>query len=114
MAGQLNKVLIIGNVCSPPIQDITKQDKTPFAMVQIANHIDTGGSDKPPHVNFLQCIAWGKLVDVIMAKVYTGDEILIEGRVNYTSWEKDGERRQKVQITIEHFTILKSKKSENK
>jgi len=105
--GQLNKVIITGNLTNDPIMDQTTQEKKDFCLIQIANH--TESQENSGFVNFIQCIGWGGVAQALMDKARKGDEIFIEGRINQTQWKKDGETRSKIQIYIQQFQIIRRK-----
>lgn len=105
---QTNTVILVGNLTIPPILDYTKQEKKPFALFTLANHLrsKTGECER---VNFVPCIAWGALAGPVASKIMVGDTILVEGRINTSSWERDGVQRTKTQIFVERFEILRKK-----
>ncbi len=84
MASDINKVILIGRLTRDP-----ELRHTP---------------------SFFNCVAWGKLGETISQWVKKGHRIGIEGRLMQRTWEdKDGNRRQAVEIVIENMQFLQPK-----
>lgn len=67
--------------------------------------------DKP---NFFDVTVWGKSGENAAKYLSKGRLILVEGRLDWQSWEKDGQNRQRVEIIAEKVTYLPSGKSDGK
>lgn len=52
--------------------------------------------------------AWGKQGEVISKYVKKGQRLLLEGRVEYQEYEKDGVKRQSTNIVLESFHFIES------
>ena len=58
---------------------------------------------------FIDCRAYGKQAETIAQYMTKGKPILIEGRLQFDTWEgKDGVKRSKHRISIERFQFVGS------
>ena len=69
------------------------------------NHIyKTKEGEKKETAQFHNCVAFGKTADVIAQWVKKGQEIMVEGRIEYRSWDKkEGGKGYITEIMIETF-----------
>lgn len=56
--------------------------------------------------SFFDVKAWGKQGEVIAKHFRRGKEILVIGRVEQETWEKDGQRRSKHIVVCERFQFV--------
>ena len=65
-------------------------------------------------VCFTDCTMFGKRAEVINKYLHKGDQLFVEGRLKFDSWQdKDGKRRSKLRVLIENFEFLGGGKSSN-
>ena len=58
-------------------------------------------------VSFIDCLAWGKLGEMIAQYAKKGSGVLVSGRLNQRSWEdKNGNKRSSVEIVAEDFNFV--------
>ena len=60
---------------------------------------------------FIDCTTWGKIGELIHQYSRKGDPIMIEGWLEFHSWEdkSSGQRRSKHSMTVENFQFLGGK-----
>ncbi len=109
----MNKVIIIGRLTKDPELRNTASG-TAMCTFSIANnrsYVKEG--EKIEQGSFFNCIAWGKLGEVVVEYCKKGERIGIEGRLQQRSWEQDdGAKRSVVEIVVEGFQFLSDKKKE--
>jgi single-strand DNA-binding protein len=64
---------------------------------------------KREEVCFVDCKAFGKSGETLNKYTHKGDSILIEGRLSFDTWEKDGQKRSKHYIIVDNFQFLSGK-----
>lgn len=64
----------------------------------------TGEWENAPQ--FVDCVVWGNRADAIAQYVTKGTKVAIEGKLRYSSWEKDGERRSKLEVVVDEIEFL--------
>ena len=103
----VNKVMLIGNLTRDP-QLSYLPSQTPvveFGMAVNDRRRQQDGSyaDK---VNFIDLTMFGKRAEVLQKYVKKGDPLFIEGKLDYQSWEKDGQKRSKLKVVVMNFEFL--------
>lgn len=59
--------------------------------------------DRP---NFVDCVMFGKRAEALSNLLEKGSKVAIEGRLRYSSWEKDGQRRSKLEVVAEEVELM--------
>jgi single-strand DNA-binding protein len=98
-----NRVIIAGNLTRDPELRFT-QGGIPVCDFGIAvNRVRS----KNEEVDFFDVSAWRELGETIANYKKKGDPILVEGRLQYRTWEaQDGSKRSKVDITADNVQFL--------
>lgn len=111
MSSDLNKAILVGRLIRDCELKYT-QSGTSVASFSIANNKSyTQNGEKKEQVSFFNCVAWGKLGEIMTEHCKKGMRIGIEGRLQQRSWDdKDGNKRSTVEIVVETFQFLDSKK----
>ena len=107
MANDLNRVMLVGRLVNDPELRYIPSG-TSVANFSIANnksYVKEG--EKSDQVSYFECIAWGKLGEIIAQYCKKGKLIGIDGRLQQRSWDdKEGNKRYKVEIVVENFQFL--------
>ena len=56
--------------------------------------------------NFIDCTMFGKRAEAVKRFLSKGAKVAIEGKLRYSSWEKDGQRRSKVEVIVDEIEFL--------
>jgi single-strand DNA-binding protein len=56
--------------------------------------------------DFINCIAWGPLGERVAQYLTKGRPCLVNGRLQSSSWEQDGQKRSKVEVVAQDVTFL--------
>ena len=105
----MNKVILHGRVASDPVERPYGEGKS-FTTFSFAVKRNYKKNDKY-ETDFFYCIYSGAFTKVLIGK---GQELLLEGRVEYNNWEKNGEKRRDVQIVVDNFDLCGPKPTETK
>ena len=57
------------------------------------------------HPNFVDCTMFGKRAEAIARFLNKGVKVCVEGRLHYSSWERDGQKRSKVEVIAEEVMM---------
>jgi single-strand DNA-binding protein len=109
-----NRVIIGGRLTRDPELKQVGAKGTSVANLGLAvNRVRGTGSERQEEVCFVDATAWGKQAEVITKYLSKGDQILIEGRLSYESWDaQDGTKRSKLKVTVEKFEFVGGGKKE--
>lgn len=100
----LNKVQLIGRITRDPELRALPNGTSVVRLGLATNHVYKKDGEKKETTQFHTCVAYGKLADTINQYVTKGQEIYIEGRLEYRQWEtKEGEKRNSTEIMVDGF-----------
>ncbi len=113
MAGDINKVILIGRlVRDPELRHIPSG--TPVTDFTIAsNRIFSIGGEKKEEVSFIKCTVWSKAAEIIAQYCKKGQRIGVEGRLKQHSWDdqQTGQKRSSIEVVVDNFQFLSPKGS---
>lgn len=111
----MNKVILCGRICADlePVRQAgqSKVQSFRFAVGKSKKNPQTGQWEADPNTLFIDCDAWinaeGKGAGAIVRDFAgKGKELLIEGRLQFEQWEKDGQKRSKHNLVVEQVQLL--------
>ena len=110
MAGDLNRVILIGRLTRDPELRYTPSG-TAVASFSVANNRTYAVSgEKKEQVSYFDCIAWSKLGEIITEYCKKGQRIAIEGRLQQRRWEdQENNKKSKIELVVENFQFLTGK-----
>lgn len=59
--------------------------------------------------NFADATLFGARAEAIANYLHKGSRIAIEGKLRYSSWERDGQKRSKLEIMVDELVMLDKK-----
>lgn len=104
------KVIIVGRLTADP-ETKTLPSGDPVTDVRLAINRqwkDAKTSEKREEVCFLDAVCYGKRAPALAEYFHKGSRILVEGRLKYEEWEKDGQKRSKHRLVIESWSFIDS------
>ena len=98
-----NRVILAGNMTRDPELRFTN-DGIPVCSFGLAVNRRRSKSEE---VDFFDVSAWRELGETIANYKKKGDPILVEGRLQYRTWEaQDGSKRSKVDVVADNVQFL--------
>jgi len=79
-----------------------------FSVVYNSKYKDQSGQ-YVEKASFFDVTAFGKTAENLQKFFHKGSRILIDGELDYQSWEKDGQKRSKVGIKLHSFDFIDRK-----
>ena len=58
------------------------------------------------HANFVDCVLFGRRAEALAPKLRKGQKVAIEGKLRYSSWERDGQRRSKLEVMVDEVELM--------
>jgi single-strand DNA-binding protein len=111
----LNKVMIIGRLGKDPEVRYT-QDGAAVANFSIATSEswkDKESGQKMEKTEWHNIVVWKRLAEICGEFLKKGKEVYIEGKLQTSSWEKDGVKRYKTEIHATYMQMLGSRDDSN-
>ncbi len=105
-----SKAIITGNITRDPELRTTTSGSNvcSFSVAVNRTYKGTDGENKED-VSYIDCVAWGKLGEVISNYAKKGSSVLVSGRLSQRSFEgKDGTKRSRTEIVAEDFNFIGS------
>ena len=99
----MNSVNLVARLTRDPESKTTTSDRSVCSMRVAIDRPRSDGAD------FVDVTAFGKLADVCMEYLEKGRQIAVEGRLHYSEWDKDGERRSRHEVIAQQITFLSGK-----
>ena len=115
MAKGVNKVILMGNL-TRDVEVRTTASGQSVANFSLAVSRSWRGQDgqQQDQTSFINCVAWGKVGDIIAQYVHKGSPLLVSGRLDQRSYQdKDGNKRSAVEVVVEDFNFVGSGRSDN-
>ena len=102
-----NKVILVGNLTRDPELRHTASGAAVASFGLAINRRWTGKDGQSrDETLFVDVDAWQRQAEVIAEHVHKGDGILVEGRLKLDEWEKDGQKRSQLKVTLERFEFM--------
>lgn len=104
----INRVCISGNLTRDPGLRVTAGGTHVLSLSVAVNdrrrNPATGEWEDYP--NFVDCAMFGTRAEAVGRYLAKGSKVAIEGRLRYTSWERDGERRGKLEVVVDEIELM--------
>ncbi len=110
MANDLNQCNFIGRLGRDPEVRYTP-DGAAVANFSIAvgeSWKDKASGEKQEKTEWVKCVAWRKLGEIIGEYLSKGSQVFISGKLQTRSWEKDGVTKYTSEIIVNQMQMLGS------
>ena len=110
----INQCILLGNITRSPELKYT-QTGTAILRFSIATNrqwTDKESGEKKEAVDYHNLVFWGKLAELVSQFTDKGSRILVQGRLQTRSWEKDGVKKYMTEIIGSDFVTFDKKSSE--
>jgi single-strand DNA-binding protein len=103
-----NRVILLGNIT----RDIeVKYLQSGMAVTELGLAVNDRRKDQQSgqwveDTTFVDITLWGRNAEVAGEYLSKGSPVLIEGRLKYDQWEKDGQKRSKLRVVGEKLQLL--------
>ena len=104
----MNKVFLQGRLTKDPdVRYAQNENSTCVARYNLA--VDRRGKEK--EADFINCVAFGKSGEFAEKYLKKGTKILVSGRIQTGSYEKDGKKVYTTDVVVEEHYFCESKSS---
>ena len=107
----MNKVILMGRLTrDPDIRYTTGAE--PMAIGRFTLAVDRRFSkDGEQSADFISCVAFGKRAEFLEKYCHKGTKLVVEGRIQTGSYEKDGQKVYTTDVVAENLEFAESKAS---
>jgi single-strand DNA-binding protein len=107
----MNKVILMGRLTKDPeTRQAGETTVTRFSIAVDRRYKQDGGQA----ADFPSCVAFGKTADFISKYFHKGMKILLEGRIQTGSYDKDGVKHYTTDVVADSVEFAESKKADDK
>lgn len=104
----INKVVITGNLTRTPELRATASGTSVLSFGVAVNdrrkNSKTGEWEDYP--NFIDCTMFGTRAESVSKYIDKGSKVAIEGKLHWSQWEKDGQKRSKVDVIVDNIEFM--------
>lgn len=105
MANNINRVLLTGNLTKDP--ELHDFSGTKVCRMRVAVNGRVKKSDEwVDKANYFDVVAFGSQGENCAKYLSKGRPLAVDGRLDWNEWEKDGEKRQGVQVIADSVQFL--------
>ena len=109
MANDINTTTIVGRLTRDPEMRSTNSGSA-VASLSIATNRqwkDSQSGETREEVSFIDCVAFGRLAEILGQYAAKGKQLAIQGRLKQDRWEdSEGSKRSRVQIVCDQVQLL--------
>ena len=109
----INKVIITGNLTRDP-----ELRATPSGTAVLSFSIAVNDRRKNPssgeweeYPNYIDCNMFGTRAEGLSKYLFKGSKVGVDGKLRWSSWEKDGQKRSKVDVVVDNIELLSPRNS---
>ncbi len=107
MGKSINQVILMGNLTRDPELRTTPNGQSVCSFSIAVNRSWQGQDGQTQEaVDFFDVTAWAKLGELVNQYLSKGRKCLVMGRLSQRSWEKDGQKHNKVEVVATDVTFL--------
>lgn len=107
MARSFNQVTLMGNLTRDPELRSTPSGQSVCSFSLALNRSYKGADGTwQEATDYVDVVAWGPLGERVAQYLTKGRPALVSGRLQSSTWEKDGQKRSKVEVIAQDVTFL--------
>ena len=101
----INVVAVSGNLVSDCTK--SKAGETPIVnfVVAVDERRKGKGGEWENYPNYIECALFGARAKALANALAKGVKVYVQGKLHQSRWEKDGQKRSKVSITVDEIVI---------
>lgn len=107
----INRVVLSGNLTRDPE---VRSTGSGTEVMEFGIAVNEGRKNKVTgewdnYANFVDCSMFGQRVIKLSGMMHKGDKVCVEGRIRYSTWEKDGVKRSKLSVIVDEVEFMQKK-----
>ena len=107
----INRVIISGNLTRDPEMRATQggTQVMSFGIAVNDRRRNPQSGEWEDYPNFVDCTMFGARAEALSRYLSKGSKVALEGRLRYSSWERDGQRRSKLEVIVDDVELMSSR-----
>lgn len=108
----INRVVITGNLTRDPELRTTATGMPVLGFgVAVNDRIKNSQGQWEDYPNFIDCTMFGKRAESLSCYLHKGTKVTVEGKLHYSQWERDGQRRSKLEVWVDDLEFMQQSQS---
>lgn len=109
----INRVAISGNLSREPE---VRRTQSGMAILNVGVAVNDSRKNSQTdewedYTNWIDCVMIGARAEKVAPMLHKGQKVFIEGKLRYTSWERDGQKRSKVEVVIDQIEFASKRET---
>lgn len=102
----VNTAIITGNLTrDPELRQTASGTSVLQFSVAVNDRVKVNG-EWTDRANYIDCTMFGTRADSLSKLLHKGSKVAVQGKLHWSSWEKNGEKRSKVEIWTDTVELL--------
>lgn len=103
----MNKVFLVGNLTRDPEVSYLPSGKA-LAKIRMAisNKYKLASGEEREETCYVNVVVWGKQGEACGQYLSKGSPLLVEGRLKYDEWEKDGQKHNRLEVVADRTQFI--------
>lgn len=102
----INTAIITGNLTRDPELRQTASGTSVLQFSVAVNDRVKENGEWTDRANYIDCTMFGTRADSLSKLLHKGSKVAVQGKLHWSSWEKNGEKRSKVEIWPDAVELL--------
>jgi single-strand DNA-binding protein len=107
----INRVIISGNLTRDPELRNTQSgmDVLSFGVAVNDRRKNPQTGEWEDYPNFVDCTMFGARANSLSRYLTKGTKVSIEGKLRWSQWERDGQKRSKLEVIVDEIEFMSSR-----
>ena len=107
----INRVIISGNLTRDPELRRTQSGMAilSFGVAVNDRRRDPQTGEWGDYANFIDCTIFGNRGESLSNILTKGMKVAIEGKLRWSQWERDGQKRSKIEVIVDEIEFMSSR-----
>lgn len=107
----INRVVISGNLTRDPDLRSTQSGMSVLGIGVAVNdrRKNPVSGEWEDYPNFVDCIMFGARAAAVAEHLTKGAKVVIEGKLRWSQWERDGQKRSKLEVIVDELEFMSSR-----
>ena len=108
----INRVNITGNITRDPVIRRTESGTAilDFGVAVNDRRKNPQTGEWEDRANFVDCAIFGNRAEALENILSKGSKVAIEGKLRFTQWERDGQKRSKLSVVVDEIEFMSARK----
>lgn len=110
----INRVFITGNIGGEPELRTTPAGTSVLTFsVAVNDRVKDASGEWTDRPNWIGCVMFGNRAEKLADYLPKGTKVTVLGKLRQSSWEKDGQRRSKVDVVVDEIEFMSRRQQEH-